>query len=442
MEERFYWLGWSVFPGVGPGKLKLLLNHFKSAKGAWEASPLDLKNIIGEKLSEDFEEFRETFSIEEYLEDLQKKEVWFLTQKDPQYPSLLLQIDKPPIILYGKGNFNIVFGKKERSDEHLPHVANDARQPLDDSSNLSPFSLNERRSPENIKNSDIKTGSAFSSFASGQISITSKDGENFVSSPRLLEHCEKTIAVVGTRKITSYGREVTEILTRDLVQNGFVIVSGLAMGVDAVAHQTAIAEEGKTIAVLGCGVDLCYPSSNKKLYEEIISGNGVVVSEFPIGMTPSVGSFPSRNRIIAGLSAGVLVTEGAEDSGSLITADYALKYNRKVFAVPGPITSSLAKGPNSLISKGAKLVTSTEDIFKEFKIQKSKVKISIQNSKLRGDTEEEKEILGILQNEPLHFDEIVRIANLDSSKAGTLLTMMEIKGMIKSLESGFFSIVN
>jgi len=430
MEERNYWLGWSVFPGVGPGKFKLILDKFGSAKDAWDADQPDLKNIIGEKLSSDFGKFRKTFSIEKYLKKLEEKNVWFLTQKDPKYPSLLLQIDKPPIILYGKGHINI-----SESSGRLSHIANDTRQTLDESSKSLPSSLNERRSPELNTNSDIKTRSTFSSFASEK-------------SPTALKAFDmsQTIAVVGTRKITQYGREVTEILTRDLVQNGFVIVSGLALGVDAIAHKTAIENNGKTIAVLGCGVDLCYPSSNKSLYESIINGNGVVISEFPIGMTPSVGSFPSRNRIIAGLSQGVLVTEGAEDSGSLITADYALKYGRKIFAVPGPITSGLSKGPNSLISKGAKLVTNVNDILKgldpRFHGDDKRENGNDVGKSIKGDTDEEMKILKILENESLHFDEIARIANLDSSKVGTLLTLMEIKGMIKSLESGFFSIVN
>ncbi|MCL5970261.1 MAG: DNA-processing protein DprA [Patescibacteria group bacterium] len=398
MIERDYWLGWSVFPGVGPGKFKKILSEFGSAKEAWKADQLDLKNVIGEKLALDFEKFRKVFSIENYLEKLEKKNVWFLTQKDKEYPQLLLQTDRSPIVLYGKGADSV-------GDSNLF------------ASELAP--------------------------QSGAQTCTRCTNPNHLPS--------KTVAVVGTRKITSYGREVTEILTRDLVQNGFMIVSGLAMGVDAVSHKTAIENNGKTIAVLGCGVDLCYPSSNKKLYDEIISGNGAIVSEYPIGMTPSVGSFPSRNRIIAGLSQGVLVTEGAQDSGSLITADYAIKYQRKVFAVPGQITSSLAKGPNQLISKGAKLVTNANDILQELKSEYRNSKFETNSrpkadqplaEKIQNATEEETKILEILENEAVHFDEIVRKTGFNSSKLGTILTLMEIKGMIKSLESGFFSVVN
>lgn len=258
--------------------------------------------------------------------------------------------------------------------------------------------------------------------------------ENFVPSPRFF-------AVVGTRRITNYGREVTEMFVRELVSAGFTIVSGLAIGVDAVAHQSSLESGGKTIAVLGCGVDCCTPAENKSLYNSIVGGGGVIVSELPLGHPPTKGSFPSRNRIIAGLSLGVLVTEGAEDSGSLITADYGLKFNRKVFAVPGPITSSLSKGPYKLISRGAKLVTTANDIIRDIGVKGERIK----NHELRimkGDTKEEQRVLGILENEPMHFDEIARATKLDSAKLGSTLSIMEMKGMIKSLDNGLFAITS
>lgn len=248
------------------------------------------------------------------------------------------------------------------------------------------------------------------------------------------------IAVVGTRRITSYGEEVTRILVSDLVINNFVIVSGLALGVDAVASAAAIGAGGKTIAVLGCGVDCVTPRENEKLYNLIIEHGGAVISEFPLGHPPTLGSFPSRNRIIAGLSLGVLVTEGAEDSGSLITANEALKMKRAVFAIPGPITSSLSRGPYSLLKNGAKLVASAEDILKEFKIQKVKVKIESSNSKVTNGTKEELAILEILENEPLNFDEILRRSKMNSSKLGSILSLMEVKGLIKNSGGGGYSI--
>ena len=179
-------------------------------------------------------------------------------------------------------------------------------------------------------------------------------------------------------------------------------------------------------------LDLPYPKENQKLYEDILDSNGAVISEFPPGAPPSVGSFPSRNRIVAGISDGVLVTEGADDSGSLITADYAFKFNRKVFAVPGPITSTLSAAPLRLIEKGAKLAISADDILKELNIQSSNIKPSSKISKLPNLSKEEQKIVEMLENESLHFDEIVKKLNTDSSKASIILSMMEIKGFIKS----------
>ncbi len=370
-------MGFSVFPGVGSIKFDLLLKHFGSAKAAWSASSADVNRVLGGALAAKFEEFKKKFSIEEYVQKLHKKHVSFITLGDKEYPELLKQTDKPPFVLYLKGTY---------------HYDN-------------------------------------TYYHSG------------------------TIAVVGTRRITNYGREVTEMLTSELVARGFTIVSGLAMGVDAVAHQTTINAGGKTIAVLGCGVDCVTPAENLNLYDEIIEKGGCIISELPLGHPPNKGSFPKRNRIVAGLSIGVLVTEGAEDSGALITAKFALSFGRRVFAVPGPITSQLSKAPYKLIQKGAILVTRVEDIMQELKFEvrnplrpelgaraKLETNSKFKISKPAGSTKEEQKILEILQNEPLHFDEIVRRSGFDSSQLGSLLSLMEIKGLIKNLNSGSFSI--
>ncbi len=178
---------------------------------------------------------------------------------------------------------------------------------------------------------------------------------------------ERTIAVVGTRNITTYGEEVTKRLVTGLVSYGFTIVSGMAYGVDAVAHQAAIDAGGKTIAVLGSGIDIIAPPSNARLYQAIgEEGQGAIVSEMPLGLRPNKGLFIARNRIISGLSMGVLVTEGAGDSGALITARNAGEQGREVFAVPGPITSPYSRGPAKLLKAGAILVETVEDIVHEF----------------------------------------------------------------------------
>ncbi len=174
---------------------------------------------------------------------------------------------------------------------------------------------------------------------------------------------QKTIAIVGTRQATPYGIAIAKQLTRDLVDNGFTIISGMAYGIDAVVHEEAIRCNGKTIAVLGCGVDICAPYSNAHIYRKLAyEGFGAVVSEMPLGLRPEKGLFIARNRIISGLSRGVVVIEGEKDSGTLITASNAASQGRDVFAVPGPVTSSTSHGPASLLKSGAILVESVHDI--------------------------------------------------------------------------------
>ncbi len=176
---------------------------------------------------------------------------------------------------------------------------------------------------------------------------------------------DKTIAVVGTRKTTAYGKEVTRRLVTDLVDKGFTIVSGMANGVDTVAHQATLDAGGKTIAVLGCGIDIVAPRSNARLYHAIADRGGAIVSEMPPGLRPDKGLFVARNRIISGLSLGTLVIEGADDSGALITARNAAEQGREVFAVPGPITSIYSRATARLLKNGAKLVESVDDIMEE-----------------------------------------------------------------------------
>jgi DNA processing protein len=176
---------------------------------------------------------------------------------------------------------------------------------------------------------------------------------------------ERCLAVVGTRRPTPYGLKVTKQIVREMAEAGFVITSGMANGIDGAAHRTALEHNSKTIAVLGCGVDVVYPKNHRSLYEEIVR-HGAVVSESPPGTEPHPGLFPARNRIISGLSRGTLVIEAAERSGSLITADFSLEQGREVFAVPGPITSSQSHGTLQLIQQGAKCVVSVADILEEF----------------------------------------------------------------------------
>jgi len=251
---------------------------------------------------------------------------------------------------------------------------------------------------------------------------------------------DKTIAVVGTRNITPYGNTVTRKITADLVQEGFTIVSGMAYGVDAAAHEAAIECGGKTIAVLGCGIDIIAPPVNTHIYKKLSEeGCGAVVSEMPLGLRPNKGLFPSRNRIISGLSRGVLVTEGADDSGALITARNAGEQGRDVFAVPGPITSALSKGPMFLLKNGATLVTSAYDIMDTLGIIKKKKTTGNRLAVLTNS--EEKTIIACLSRGSAHVDEIVRTSHLAPSVVFSTLTVLEMKGIIKDIGEKVYEIV-
>lgn len=260
----------------------------------------------------------------------------------------------------------------------------------------------------------------------------------FVKGDRnLLSHSSK-IAVVGTRKTTSYGLQVTSTLVSELCSAGFTIVSGMALGIDGIAHKTAIENQGATIAVLGCGVDCPYPRENERLYEEILDSNGLIISEYPLGMQANRGTFPARNRIIAALSSAVLITEAAEDSGSLITAQHAAKQGKPVFAVPGPITSQMSKGTLKLLKQGAILVSSVEDILDELKVKSHKSKSKSSSQKLKVLNKNEQSVLEALENEEMTVDEISKLTRIPISKLSTVLSGMELAGLIKN-SAGKFS---
>lgn len=247
-----------------------------------------------------------------------------------------------------------------------------------------------------------------------------------------------SIGIVGSRKFTHYGQKVAYQLSKSCSEAGLSIVSGLALGIDGVAHKAVLDAGGITIGVLGCGLDKIYPASNLNLAREIIEKGGAIISELPPGTPPLKFNFPARNRIIAGLSLGVLVVEAAEQSGALITAYQALEYNREVFAVPGNIDSETSKGTNLLIQKGAKLVSSAEDIFSELNI---KLKKSEQKSKeILPNTEEEKKILEILKSGERIIDNIMAESELNIVAVNMALTTMEMKGMVENIGGGMFKL--
>lgn len=238
------------------------------------------------------------------------------------------------------------------------------------------------------------------------------------------------IAVVGTRRATIYGRQVTEEIVSDLVRNNITIVSGLASGIDSIAHKVALNEGKPTYAVFACGLDTVYPSDNLKLAKSIME-NGAIISEYPLGIKPKADHFPRRNRIMSGLSAGVLVVEAGERSGALITADQALMQNREVFAIPGSILSPMSKGTNSLIQQGAKLVRNYMDILEELNL--AVIAQQIEMKELSAEGENEALILKQLHSEPVYIDEICRLSGLPIHVVNSTMSVLEIKGIVKQV---------
>ncbi len=352
-------IAFSTVPGIGPARLKLLVDYFGSVQKAWEAKEAELikvglpKDPLAELLKQ-----KNKLNVNQYIENIKKRGIKIVTINSPIYPEGLKNIPDPPNVLF----------IKEKTD----------------------------------------------CFAT-------------------LAMTKRVIGVVGTRKITSYGREVTQMLTTGLVSAGFTIVSGMALGVDGVAHQTTIDNKGTTIAVLGAGVDIIYPPSHRDLYNSILSSGGAIVSEVAPEKFVGRGIFPARNRIISGLSEAILITEGAIDSGSLITAKCALEQGREVFAVPGPINSAMAEGTNYLLKQGAKLVTDVRDILETLGYSSNLTNLSNRSNKqVVGDTEEEQKIIDLLRNEEMEFDDLVRQTKISASFLGAILGTMEVKGKIRN----------
>lgn len=357
MKNIEYLLALHSVNGLGPIRLKALLDYFGDPKLIWEANPKELLQLgIFQNVANLLTETRKKLDPQKYLEDIQKSKISWMTIFDPSYPKLLKEIYDPPIVFYYKGEI-------------------------------------------------------------------------------LLED-ERAIAIVGTRKMTGYGSVVTEKFATGFTKAGVTIVSGLARGVDSQAHKIAIKNKGRTLAVLGGGLKHVFPPENTALAEEIASSFGAIISEFPPNYPSLPGNFPARNRIISGLSKAVLVTEAAEDSGSLITAKLALEQGRDVFAIPGPITSELSKGPSVLIKQGARLVTEVEEVLEELGMDRKSHRV-IESESQRGNlTDIERKILDTLSNESKHVDEICRDLQINAAVVSASLVKMEIFGLIKNLGGG------
>lgn len=342
---------------IGNERLKKMLSSGLSFKELWQCSAGELRNKLGKA---DFVEkiLKERGSInpDDEMEKLEKLGIAFITVFDENYPKHLKEIFSPPVILYYKGNINIL-------NEHV-------------------------------------------------------------------------LAVVGSRKFTTYGKNATEKVVSGLAEAGYVIVSGMALGIDAFAHDATLNAGGKTAAILGCGLDIPYPATNTNLFKKIIASGGVVVSEYMPGKPPLRQHFPARNRIVSGLSTGILIVEAGIKSGALITARDGLEQNKDIFAIPGPIFGESSSGTNKLLKMGANIVTEAEDILEYYGMEAKSKK-----TKLRPSNKTEEAIFKVLEEGQSHVDNIIKESTLESQTIISTLTLMEIKGKVKNL-GGMVYILN
>ena len=342
--------------GVGPQKMKMLLDFFKTPENIWKADAENLaKTGIGESLANKIISERGRINPDKEWEKLEKENVRMIVFEDQNYPASLREISSAPYVLYVK--------------------------------------------------SDLEISKIFDA---------------------------PMIAVVGSRKMTGYGKQIAYSFAHDLSAAGITVVSGMALGVDAEAHLGAIEAKGKTIAVLGSGLDdkNIGPKANFNLSRKIIQ-EGALVGDFPMETESLPSFFPARNRLMAGLTLGTLVIEAQMGSGSLITANLALEFNREVFSVPGSILSPSSEGTNSLIKSGAKLVTGVQDILEELQLEKI-----TQTKKAREiipDSPEEEIILKNLGTEAVHIDKLVKLTKLKTARILSTLSLLEMKGMVRNI---------
>ncbi|MBC7236575.1 MAG: DNA-protecting protein DprA, partial [Chloroflexi bacterium] len=349
-----FWLGFNLVAGIGPKRLRALLDYCGDIGHAWNASATTLRAVgLPQDAIDQLLYQRNRLDLDALLDRVTKAGVHLLTWADSSYPRRLLEIDDPPPLLYVRGD--------------------------------------------------------------------------------LLAEDEWAIAIVGTRSPSVYGKEVAHRLAGGLAAQGMTVISGLALGIDAIAHRAALDNGGRTLAVLGSGVDMVYPSRHRALADSIQTA-GALLSEYPLGTKPVAGNFPPRNRIISGMSLGTLVVEAGVQSGALITLRYALEQGRETFAVPGSIHSRASAGTNRAIQRGeAKLVTCVEDILEELNLQ-----IAVQQSQVRqavpADATEEA-LLAHIGDEPLHIDELVRRSGLSTAAVSSTLCLMELKGLVRRVDN-------
>jgi DNA processing protein len=351
MTDIRYWVGFSRVSGIGPARLRALLDYFGDLEVAWHADAFDLRQAgLDRRSLANLQALRAELDLEGELEKLAQAGVQVLTWDDEAYPPNLRQVYNAPPVLYIRG--------------------------------------------------------------------------------RLETRDEWAVAVVGTRRATVYGKEAARMLASDLTRAGVTVVSGMAHGIDTIAHQAALEAGGRTVAVFGCGVDVIYPARNRHLATEIVQ-RGALVSEYPLGTRPEAGNFPPRNRIISGLSLGTVVVESDRGGGALITAGFAAEQGRDVFAVPGSVFARTSRGTNRLIQQGAKMVCDVNDVLEELNL--TMVSQQAAARAVIPDNEDESAVLEHLSAEPKHVDELSRALRLPIARVTSTLALMELKGMVRQV---------
>ena len=366
-QQGVYWLALALTQGLGPTRIKKLIEHCGTAERVFQATLTELEAMGMRSVSAQAIATGKSLELAEQ-ECMKAAEAGarIICLSDPEYPARLKEIYDPPVIL----------------------------------------------------------------FVKGRVETLSQPG----------------IAMVGTRHPTPYGSGMAERLSTDLAARGLVIISGLARGIDTASHRGAVAAKGKTVAVLGTGIDVMYPKENTRLTEQIVALGGALITEFPVGTAPTPQNFPIRNRIISGMSAGVLVVEAAEYSGTRITSRLALEQNRDVYAVPGNVTNKNSWGPNTLIKQGAKLVATWEDVWEELPATCRLALSSQQNESTEPETASlfpdeatsphERNILKLLKaDESTHIDQLVELLEneMSSSEIFAALFELELNGKIRQL---------
>jgi len=400
-KDRPFWVAFNTFQGIGPQRFFDLLKFFGSAQQAWQAKESAWrKTNLSASLCQRFFRYRRDFLPQEYFKRL-------ITGT-----------------IKREGKKWSVYEKKQAKD--LIWVRQEKNFLLTKPGPIWPMTIMDDIYPSLLKEIDSSPPVLY--VKSDSLEKIKKGKSDIFSLP--------AIAVVGTRRITGYGRQMGHFLAINLARAGLVIVSGMARGVDAVAHQAALEANGKTIAVLGCGVDVIYPTVNKNLYQDILA-NGAMVAEFPPGMPPLPGNFPSRNRIVSGMSLGTLVVEGSRKSGSLITAGLAAEQGREVFAVPGSIDAAMSAGPLYLLKNGAKLISEADDILEELEIDTIAVNDQKQQeANLNKLNKDEKIVILLLKNGNLMVDQICHKSDLSISRINVALSGLELAGLAEDLGGG------